>query len=332
MEVENPTFTNQAPKRTLLHKVSTSDADEFAEQMGRFAPGCSIAPIAKERFHFGATLIRTPRMALFQVEMDNARVLINEHPDYCGVTVPLGGAIIFKDRNQNLELDARSAHVLNPDTGFDLRTPKPRTMFAANLSTELLNRTRSMLNGGYTDRQPSSVRVLHLTTQEGAAYRRQVINCFTESRHRSPLFQNPRMVQHVEETLAGALIMALDAGRAGNLSEAFCPPRYLRHAIDLIHATTDEPLSLAKLSQRTGVNARTLTRAFKKTYGKGPIACHRDLRLADARAELLAADPEATSVTEGAMKYGFYQLSHFAKLYRQTYGELPSETLRHRVF
>ncbi len=332
MEVENPTFTNQAPKRTLHHKVSTSDADAFAEEMGRFAPGCSIAPIAKERFHFAATLIRTPRMALFQVEMDNARVLINEHPDYLGVTVPLGGVMTFKDRNQILELDARSAHVLNPDTGFDLRTPKSRTMLAATLSTNLLNRTRSMLNGKYMDRQPSSVPVLDLTTPEGAAYRRQAIYCFTESQHRSPLFQNPRMVQHVEETLAGALIMALDAGCAGNLGEAFCPPRYLRHAMDLIHATTDEPLSLAKLSQQTGVNARTLTRAFKKTYGKGPIACHRDLRLANARAELLAAGPEATSVTEVAMKHGFDQLSHFAKLYRQTYGELPSETLRHRVF
>ncbi len=329
MKAKAPTFMNQAPEHILLQELATSDADEFAEQMGRFAPGCSIAPIAKERFHFGARLTRTPSTALFHVEMGNARVRINEHPDYLGVTVPLDGAITFKDWDQSLELDARSAHVLHPDTAFDLRAPRSRSMRAANFSTKLLNRTRAMLNGGYMDRQPSSAPVLDLTTPEGATYRRQALHCFTESQHRSPLFQNLRMVQHIEETLAGALIMALDAGRAENLSEAFCLPRYLRHALDLIHATTVEPLSLATLSQQTGVNARTLTRAFKKAYGKGPIAYHRDLRLAHARAELLAADPEATSVTGVATKYGFYQLSHFAVLYRQTYGELPSKTLRH---
>ena len=52
-------------------------------------------------------------------------------------------------------------------------------------------------------------------------------------------------------------------------------------------------------------------------------------RLRAARAALRAAAPGTTTVTDVAMSYGFFELGRFAGRYRHTFGEVPSETLRH---
>ena len=76
------------------------------------------------------------------------------------------------------------------------------------------------------------------------------------------------------------------------------------------------------------MNARTLSRAFKKRYGMGPMTFLKERRLEHAQRTLLAADSESTSVTEIATQLGFYHLGQFSKDYRQAFQELPSETLR----
>jgi AraC-like DNA-binding protein len=55
----------------------------------------------------------------------------------------------------------------------------------------------------------------------------------------------------------------------------------------------------------------------------------RNRRLDRAREELLDAVPvDGVTVTEVAYRWGFRHLSNFAVLYRQRWGESPSETLR----
>ena len=48
-----------------------------------------------------------------------------------------------------------------------------------------------------------------------------------------------------------------------------------------------------------------------------------------ARRELMSAERDQTTVTVVALQYGFYHLGRFAGTYRETFGELPSETLKH---
>jgi transcriptional regulator GlxA family with amidase domain len=75
-----------------------------------------------------------------------------------------------------------------------------------------------------------------------------------------------------------------------------------------------------------GVSSRSLFKTFRKSLGVTPMAYARTVRLRKANKMLLQAD-RATTVGAVALACGFLNAGHFAKDYREEYGESPSVTL-----
>ena len=88
------------------------------------------------------------------------------------------------------------------------------------------------------------------------------------------------------------------------------------------------PVRVNDLCSELNISRRTLYRAFHETLGVGPKAYLRLASLSTARRALVEAQPGTTSVTEVALDHGFQELGRFSVLYRQMFGELPSDTLR----
>ena len=103
-------------------------------------------------------------------------------------------------------------------------------------------------------------------------------------------------------------------------------PSHVRRAEEFIEAHWDEAISIEKLVEATGVGARAIFRTFQQSRGYSPMAFARMVRLRHAR-EMLATPDLETSVTSVAFVCGFGNLGHFARDYRETFGERPSETL-----
>ncbi len=57
------------------------------------------------------------------------------------------------------------------------------------------------------------------------------------------------------------------------------------------------------------------------------MAYLRRVRLALARADLVAAEPARDTVTAIAHRWGFHHQGRFSAAYREAYGELPRRTL-----
>jgi AraC-like DNA-binding protein len=93
---------------------------------------------------------------------------------------------------------------------------------------------------------------------------------------------------------------------------------------------TAEPLRIRELCEATGVSERTLQYAFKQVLGMSPVTYLNRLRLHRVRRTLRAADPEATTVTDVALRWGFWHVGDFSQAYKNCFGELPSDTLRRR--
>lgn len=91
-----------------------------------------------------------------------------------------------------------------------------------------------------------------------------------------------------------------------------------------------EPLSLTTVATRCGVGLRSLQLAFRSELGTTPGAWLRGERLDRAYRMLKLTEPDATTVTEVALRHGFQHLGEFAAQFRARFGVSPSAVLHRR--
>jgi AraC-like DNA-binding protein len=144
------------------------------------------------------------------------------------------------------------------------------------------------------------------------------------------LTQNPLLAEPLQEMLLRGLLLASDhpyRDRLAAPSRLYPAPRAIRQAIDLLHSHPEEPFTIAKLADTTGVSERALQAGFQRYVGISPTAYLRQVRLDRAHEQLRQADPGQTTVADVAHRWGFTHLGRFAGFYRARYGVSPSQTL-----
>jgi transcriptional regulator GlxA family with amidase domain len=104
----------------------------------------------------------------------------------------------------------------------------------------------------------------------------------------------------------------------------------MRRIDRLIDDHADGPIGLQELCERSSLSLRTVESIIRRRMGMTAHAYFQRRRLAFARRALLEPG-RSTTVTMVAMDHGFTHLGRFSVLYRQIYGESPSETLRKAV-
>ena len=102
----------------------------------------------------------------------------------------------------------------------------------------------------------------------------------------------------------------------------------IKNVRDKLHESLiDTEISISTISHELSISQRQLHHSFKNSYGISPKQYLQVLRLNKVRRELLYATSKSITVSEIAFKYGFTHLSHFSKLYKDMFHELPSKTL-----
>jgi AraC family ethanolamine operon transcriptional activator len=173
----------------------------------------------------------------------------------------------------------------------------------SGVCSDLVFRTRSMALGG-----PAEAR-LH------AAVARFVESTPTAA---------PAPTEHGEAALLDALAELLLAESVVVRSQAISATRL----VDLeawIDAHLEKPITVGRLCQVAGVGERALQKAFESRRGMSPMRFVAERRLAAARRLLAVADLNH-DVTRVAMSLGFGHTGRFAMLYRQAFGESPSQS------
>ncbi|MGS5087635.1 helix-turn-helix domain-containing protein [Hydrogenophaga sp. A37] len=102
----------------------------------------------------------------------------------------------------------------------------------------------------------------------------------------------------------------------------------VRRSRELVEGNVCSPLSILDLCAQLRVSRRTLQASFQRVAGIGPLEYLRNLRLNAVRRRLGTTAAHELQVGDAAAEMGFFHLSHFARHYRELFGELPSDTLR----
>jgi AraC-like DNA-binding protein len=102
----------------------------------------------------------------------------------------------------------------------------------------------------------------------------------------------------------------------------------LRRAVAYIEEHACQNISVSDIAAAACVTVRATQLAFRRYLNTTPMAYLRQVRLGHAHRELKTADPALHTVTAIAYRWGFSSASGFTTWYRDTYGVLPSNTLR----
>lgn len=155
----------------------------------------------------------------------------------------------------------------------------------------------------------------------------------TASGQERGLLANTVSTLRLEQVLVHSLLFAQPHNYSAALSHPARTPGSgaVSQAVELLRARPAHPWSVTELAAAVSVSGRSLQEGFRRMLDTTPMAYLRRLRLEKVREELLAASPEAITVTEVAAHWGFSHLGRFAATYRAEYSELPSETLRRRA-
>ena len=101
--------------------------------------------------------------------------------------------------------------------------------------------------------------------------------------------------------------------------------RHVQRAEGLFRRKAKRPLTLAEAAACAGCSVRALQLAFRRRRGMTPMAALRRIRLEAARAAL-ADGP--TSIRAIAAAYRFTNPGRFARLFKEVFGQSPSELRR----
>ena len=97
---------------------------------------------------------------------------------------------------------------------------------------------------------------------------------------------------------------------------------YVQYAIDYIHSEYTEPITVASIADRLGLNRSYFSTLFKGKVGISPKRYLFEHRMRVA-ATLLTRDKTSVSVTANSV--GYTDIFNFSKMFKQFYGCSPAE-------
>jgi AraC-like DNA-binding protein len=96
---------------------------------------------------------------------------------------------------------------------------------------------------------------------------------------------------------------------------------------EYLHAHCCEPIHTELLAKLTGLHPAYLIRVFKQDVGISPYRYVTEIRIARARNLLLSGMPPA----DVAVALGFYDQSHFTRLFRRSTGMTPGQFMPRQI-
>lgn len=118
------------------------------------------------------------------------------------------------------------------------------------------------------------------------------------------------------------LELLADASRAVVNEARGSEPRWLGRARELLHDRLGDSLTLSALASEVAVHPAHLARTFRKRYGCTVGEYVRRLRIERAARELAT---RGTTISEVALRAGFFDQSHFSRVFRRHTGLTPAE-------
>ncbi|MGH3737822.1 MAG: AraC family transcriptional regulator [Micromonosporaceae bacterium] len=247
------------------------------------------------------------------------------------IHIPIRGWIETDNRLSQVQSTPATASVAQPGLPYRMQWRVGAEQLLARFEAGVLHRNLGELLG-YIPKQPLRFDLgIDLRTPRMRSWLDTIDLIRRDTERGQPLAASPLALAHLQDLLAIGLLVGARHNHSPLLdSDGVRPalPQHVRAAVDLMRERLADPINVHDLARGVGVATRSLQEGFQKHLGTTPTAYLAQLRLEQAHADLLRADPSTTTVTAIATRWGFTNGSRFAQAHRRAYDETPSQTLR----
>ncbi|AYG64479.1 AraC family transcriptional regulator [Rhizobium jaguaris] len=326
-----PTVPHKKPSGISRFQFENIDAQTLSEHYARFSTGVLIEPltrrkgIAIEGSHYAT--------GAFQIWSGTCRfgmqAKLLEPPEVFAIYLPHAGGFDVYTGSQRHEYGPDEAFVGDLSTIERIRFQEGRRhtaiAFGRSLVTkqlcELLDTpvSKKLEFSAKLDCSSSAIRRISMAS---ALLWSSLAN---EPEH----IASVKFTEHLFQSLALLLLAVVPHNYSVNLGRPLSPaiPRQVKRAVDFMVSNVSMEITIGDLVRECGCSARSLNAGFLQFKGISPLQYLRQIRLDAVRKDLINAKNQST-ISQTAQRWGFTHMGRFAALYRQAFGESPSETVR----
>ena len=246
---------------------------------------------------------------------------------YYEINIPLRGFTVSQSGPDEIRSEPERAAILAPTEESSMRWSADCAQIAVKVSRAVVDRTVENTRGY----PPDEAVHFAIGFDIGSGPGRNWVRAVALLRDAIDTGAPDLVVRPLEELVVGQLLAAQPNNFSGRLAGDPRParPRMVSRVIELIESDPAAPLTVSDMARVAATGVRTLQAAFADYLGLTPMEYLRNVRLARAHQDLIAAVPgDGQTVGDIAYRWGFGHVARFAATYRERYGCPPSATLR----
>ncbi|RKZ45663.1 MAG: hypothetical protein DRQ58_10035 [Gammaproteobacteria bacterium] len=301
------------------------DPVEFEEFLAPVGGDVLIRPAIGAAFNAEICMKRLEHIGLFTVSANSFKAVKEPQQDFYGLTIPLSASFTISESDRNHAYKSPSAHLLSPGHTFELTAKRGCHFLVSNYFVNpVSDYSRKLLQSDSLD-LPSLGTDILFSTQMGSVLLRSIAK--TWSALNDKISPSEITIKELEDDMLASFVLYSNKDSNVRNSNKYNDPHILSRAEEFIIDNLKNPITRNQLAEVSGRSIRTLSRAFEKKYGIGPMAFIKQRRLDAAYHDLLGAKGDITSVTQVASNYGFAHFGKFAIEYGKIFGETPSASL-----
>ncbi|MGI9296127.1 MAG: AraC family transcriptional regulator [Pseudomonadales bacterium] len=249
--------------------------------------------------------------------------------DFYLLQLPLQGSAEINCDGQSVGTKAGSASVINPSSYTRMLWSEGCEKLLIQIRREAVEQRLALMLGHPLD-QPLRFDVcMQQQHAKHAAWWRTIRFVISELGMEQHCYQDESARVALEKSIINSLICTLHSNYSERLAAQgrSIAPKHVRVAEQYAQDNFRDAISIDDLTAVTGVSARCLFEGFQKFRNTTPMKYLLQVRLEHAHQACLLSG-QNRSVTQIALENGFTQLGRFSIVYKQVFGESPSDTLR----
>lgn len=311
--------------------LRSSDIDELTHAVGRSLGPVRLRP-ARPNLSARVTSRRLLNVSLTRLYYDtDVRMELDRQRQFYAVQIPITGSAVVRAGARRVYAAPGRGSVTAPSQPWSILWSAGCEQWVVRIDAVALKLHLSDLIGRPLPRPLTFDPVLDLTSDRGRGLYDNLVFTATQLNRTNSMFADSVVaVANLEQGLMTGLLLAAESNYRGLLDApgATTSSRVVNEVVAVVESHPEAPRTITELARDHGVSVRSLERAFRRDLGATPSAYLRQVRLRRAREVLRASSTDAVTVGQIARSVGFVHAGRFAVLYRRTFGETPSATLR----